>query len=928
DHRQHVSQTGDPLKKAVTPAEVTIASHTELVQLVVSLGAVIDTGIKSSLWWRSDGWHSILDWVQFGMVVLDEQIEEAEEEEEDQSEQENTNWKAFAVKILRPRIQVNNTSRGEREEQQRRKDHRERLCLKSFLSDVEQLLVSKGAKTYKKIYRDSKQKSTAYSYSSGSDLKLTYRLLSTNDAREAVHTHLNTKYDELFEAAFSGDNETVQRLCLPSAGTASDASPLQITVEVGYPDDRYSKTGLTPLVAALEGRQWNTAQLIFSISVAQYAPKEEENKFKISAIDCDDDDDDNDDNNSVDSNESGDAKPQINLVDISNHASAVKCLVSPTLMLKNCPMKWVDKEGTRHDTPLQKAIQLGDLKAFINIANIYKLFDPPIKLDDNLLSHIIKRDEVEILDEFIRRTGKGVSVKEPSSDRAKEDATSHAMSDSTRSYLGLDVHGKKREDLVAKNDRNANAHVDGPIRPLLWQAIESKAAKIVDYLGTSRPYEAYKYYAVRNSDYLAISLRHRFDLEKVLPVWLGWTMNLAGESPLSTAIMSDNLLILKKLYAKEPKLMASAMKNRIKFVGYNPLMLAIVYECSRDMIDFILANGVSPVETDNENGFNIYHLMAHGSNPKIVEHLLQKLPRDVNEILLAQQTKHKSRTPFHQAVINGYKSMVAQIINFAQSDPELLEHLMMTRDVIADLPLHTAIMRGSSVIVKELVENSPVEALHAENGVGSTPLEIARHKATLNRIRLSVIHAPECSEYRVDLDPIPDRMRVKHLEKNVPELRQTITALKRDGKLTDARVAEELDKFARHMETKLTAAKAEAEKLEIEEKSKKKSRTGTSVVQKAEYDSSNPEATYRAILEAVTAKPAKRGLVHVVDVQRSVRDHLKETKSINSDNNMAWWERRRREDEELEPEEGEEEKWKRTSAVFRRLSKLHESTQK
>ncbi|THU93789.1 ankyrin [Dendrothele bispora CBS 962.96] len=954
-NRRYVYQDGDPLKKALTPAEATIASHTELVQLVVSLGAVINTGTESSLesYVNSSTRRSILDWVQFGIAVLNKQIDEKKAKDSKkgknrgQSEQENANlsgWKAFAAKILRLLLRDNNASIEEwpwREEQRRKEeqDHRKRLCLKSFFSDVERLLVSKGAKTYNEVYPDSKQKSTAsllninsrgHSYKYGyleSSPKPPYRLLSTNHAKEAVHMHLNTKYDELFEAAFSGDNETVQRLCLPSAGTTSDASPLQITVEVGHPDNERStrSTGLTPLVAALEGRQWNTARLIFSISIAQYAPVKEENKFKIKAINFDDDDDDND-NKSVDSDESGDtvgAKPRINLVDVSNRPSAVKCSVPPTLMLENCPMVWVDKNETRYshrDTPLERVIQLGDMEAFINIANIYKLADPPIKLDDNVLSRILRCDEVEMLDEFIRRTGKGVSIKEQSEGGTKEGATSHTTTDSTRLYLGLNVHGKKRKDLAAKNDPNADTYVGRPIRPLLWKAIEG--AKIVDYLGTSRPYEAYKYYAMCNSDYLAISLRRRSDLEKVLPVWLGWTMIPTGESPLSAAITSDNLLILKKLYAKEPKLMASAMKDRIKFVGYNPLMLAIAYECSQDMIDFILANGVSPVETDNENGFNIYHLMARGSNSKIVEHLLRKLPRDINEVLLAQQTKHKLRTPFHQAVINGHKSMVAQIVKFAQSNPELLKYLMMTRDVTADLPLHTAIMRGYSVIVQELVKNSPVEALHAENGVGNTPLEIATLKETLNRIRSSDgIHASGCNYHYVDLDPMPDRMRVEHLEKNVPELRQTIAALTRDGKLTDTRVAEELAKFTQHMETKLTAAKAEAEKLEEEEKSNlEKSGTGTPVVEKAESDNSesNPEATFKAILEAVTAKPAKRGLVHVADVQRSVGGHLKDAKFNNNDNNMTWRERRRK--NELEPEEGEEEKLKQTNAIYLRLN--------
>ncbi|KAK7469254.1 hypothetical protein VKT23_003740 [Stygiomarasmius scandens] len=931
NYRQHVYQDGDALAAAVTPAEVTIASHTELVQLVVSLGAVVNRATKSSLgrYVSPDTRRSILDWVQFGIAVLNKQIQdqkEKEEKEKTDTQQNSANlsgWKAFVARIRDDNV-VNEKEREARLAEQRKRDEQEqrkRMCLKSFFSDVERLLVSKGAKTYNEIYADSENKSTAsllninvygyqsYGYTEPS-ARSPYRLLSKYYSRDAVHTHLNGKYDELFEAAFSGNNETVQRLCLPPAEVTPDASPLQITVEVAHPLNDYQSTGLTPLVAALEGRQWDTARLIFSISVAQYQPEETEAKFKISDISLDEDD-----NNSVNSDESDDTvegKPQINFVDVSRRPSAVKCSIPPTKMLNDLPITWNDKEGSEHrDTLLQKAVRLGDLEAFVNIADIYKLADPPIKLDDNVLPFILEHDQAEMLDEFLRRTGKGVSVKVTSADEAKEPSTAHAVTDSTKLYLGLNVHGKKRKDLAAKNDPNADgSNIDENIRPLLWMAIEAGATNVVDYLATSRSYEAYKHYAMCNSDELAISLRRRTNLEKVLPLWLGWTTNAIGESPLSSAIKSNKLQILKKLYAKEPKLMASAMKDRIKFIGFNPLMLAVAYGCDLDLVDFILANGVPPLETDTENGLNIYHILARRNHVKIVEHLLNKLPRDINEVLLAQQTRKDLRTPLHLAVKHSHKQIVASFIKYTHSNPELKKHLLTTRDVIADLPLHTAVMQGNSIIAKELAENSPAEVLHAENAVGNTPLEIATLKETLGRMNSSFAYrTEECHERSVSLSPEPDRARLEHLEKNVPELRETIAALTRDGKLNDPLLAEELAKFARHLETKLTTARAEADKLKREENAQTQNADDNN-------DRVDHKATLKLLLEAVAARPAERGLVHVADVQRSVGGHLK-----HADVTFSW--RAPKKDEDgFEPEEDEEEKLKRYSPVFNTLRDL------
>ncbi|KAF5369314.1 hypothetical protein D9758_002726 [Tetrapyrgos nigripes] len=858
--RHYYSQDSDPLTQAVTPVEVALATHTELVQLVVSLGGTINRGTLSSLgrYVSPQNRRSLLDWCQYGIAVINKQLREEEEKlkEKDEDHLEDTSllgWKAAAAKMQRAwthetRIQDEKATRSA--EKAGRRPTEETACSKRILRRCREVAGLQGEhKSTASLIEVNASGYPSMSTTSTSTIKTKYYQLSSNYSRSAVHMHLNDKYDELYEAAYTGNNEVVQRLCLPTEGMATESPPLQITVQLAHPTNEYVNTGITPLAAAIEGRRWKTAQLIFSIAAAQYKPEDNGEKFKINDISFDDDDDDNGSVGSDDSDDTVEGRQQISFVDVANRRSAVQCNVAPELLLKSS-IAWIDKKGFKcQDNFLPKAVKSGDFEAFVNIANIYKLADPPLKIDENnLLDAILSSNNVEMLDEYIRRTGKEISVKLPSVDEAGE--TAHAVTDSTKLYLGLNVHGKKRKDLATRNDPNAVGSLEESRTPLLWNAINHGALDIIDYLGTSRPYEAYKYFAMCNSDELAITLRRRTDLEKLLPGLLGWSINAVGESPLSTAIMAGDLPTVKRLYGKEPKLMASAMKQRIKFVRYDPLLLAAACaQTDKDMIDFILANGGSPLETEPEDGFNIYHLLAIHSNIDVMRHLLQKFPRELSETLLVQQTRKKTRTPLHIAVRKHCKPMLTLLLDFIKFDPELERRILMTRDAIGDLPLHSAVICGFAVITQLLIDRSPVEALHAENGVGNTPLEIVLlkdndHKKT--RI-MPTSNVSTCHDYHFSPDPEPDRFRLDHLEKKVPGLRKTIAVLKEDGKLSDSNMAEELAKFARHMETKLTATKAEAEKSSKEKTDEK---------EEDKFDHKDWDGTLKAVREAVTARPA------------------------------------------------------------------------
>jgi hypothetical protein len=270
-HYYYGDADADPLTQAVTPLETAIASHTDLVQLVVALGATVNRATVNSLgrYTRAETRRSFLDWVQFGIAVINKQLREEEEKDKvkgkDSEHDANlSGWKAVAAQmqhawnresyILDAKEREEKLARQKKEDEEQR---RKRLAVKAFFADVERLLVSKGAKTYNEVYPDSEHKSTAslvqvsssgYPFSIMAPvttaLKTKYYQFSTNYSRPAVHMHLNEKYDELYEAAYMGDNETVQRLCLPPEGTTSDGGPLQITVEAATSANEYQRSGM------------------------------------------------------------------------------------------------------------------------------------------------------------------------------------------------------------------------------------------------------------------------------------------------------------------------------------------------------------------------------------------------------------------------------------------------------------------------------------------------------------------------------------------------------------------------------------------------------------------------------------------------------------------------------------------------------------
>lgn len=332
-------------------------------------------------------------------------------------------------------------------------------------------------------------------------------------------------------------------------------------------------SAFSPLYVAIHRKHWVTARLILTIASAQeLKPGKEESaavfstaNIKLGAswftqiaytnaqvvIDADDSDAeiDEDDEDFVEPEE-------VNFIDVAQRKATAKYSVNPDQLLQ-IKTKLFIKDNEYDLSPINKAVVEGDFEAFVQIAELDKHLTTSSKVQSHPLLHLIQyriffeHDRAEMLDEYIRCTGYGIFL--PTKKAEKNDGV--VEKPKGKEYWGLNVHGKKRKDLATKDDPNAGSDKDsiGPT-PLVWTAIQHGAGDILKYLATERPLAAYRYYFSTNtSDKRSRNVPN--DFATILPGKLGWSANPLQETPLTAAVMSDNLDSLRLLFASHPKLM-------------------------------------------------------------------------------------------------------------------------------------------------------------------------------------------------------------------------------------------------------------------------------------------------------------------------------------------------------------------------------------
>ena len=309
---------------------------------------------------------------------------------------------------------------------------------------------------------------------------------------------------------------------------------------------------------ALYNQHWETAKLILAIACAQYCPPESTGdtsppKFVSicafhdfvlmshltpnSAGDSDDSDDE-----SMDVMEDEPSKMDVDLVDIANISSEVRVDAHPSCMLE-ASFPWIAKGGWAYMSCLMfQAILNDEYERFIKIFDLYASI-PDWEIPSHIILSTVRCDRPEMLDICIRRTGQGIILDHDTRRPTIQPASSNSKRDI---YLGLNIRGKKRKDLVAQVDPSVSPRVSIAL-PLVWEAASSGSKAVVRYLSSDRPLAAFAHYASTHENPRAKELGEASDLSAILPEKLGWRTTLLNETVVTAAAANGQVGVLEEL---------------------------------------------------------------------------------------------------------------------------------------------------------------------------------------------------------------------------------------------------------------------------------------------------------------------------------------------------------------------------------------------
>ena len=406
-------------------------------------------------------------------------------------------------------------------------------------------------------------------------------------------------------------------------------------------------SGYSTLAVAILAKRWDTAKAIISIAKAQYQKPEEEERRVQSYNDSDDSDYDSD--MSVDDYDEPVSKPQ--LVDLANRLSTVKTAVPVGRLFAYYTRIQPGEKEPRSGTPLTFALEDADVQAFEQVLAIGEMCDPPITMTPQLLGSVIKSDEPALLDAVIRKFGFGLPVQteleelETNPQHTIAEGESHGKKKTSKTYLGLNVNRVKRVDLATKGDPDAPTQIADKQIPLVWQAAQLNASKILTWLASSAPLEAYQTYMKTSTDEVAIAMKRLPKFGQRFPSLIGSTPTDIGENAVLAHLSGDSPKVetLQLLFSLYPDLKPAFVHKRVQGLQITTLHYICEKNLATEIFDFFTRQGADALVTDHR-GCNIMHIVAHRNHLKLLGHIFTKLNRDQLALLLSQPINGKQST--------------------------------------------------------------------------------------------------------------------------------------------------------------------------------------------------------------------------------------------------------------------------------------------
>lgn len=852
------------------PVEASLGARNEFYRLLAPLGADISAGTRQS--YNNGRWNSrcrgtYLDTLRDGIRELSKEIPKARSTPAPSSTPKPAvgSWKEEherlqeRLRIVRARERSSSDSEltdalatAKLEEQQRKESQ-----VLAYLKAAEKFLAENDAKTWEDATPEQDQKREE-----PKDEDTSKPAAFSTFSRQNIGDYMMKDYHDLFEACWKGDDARIVELCLPSH-QRSGQRPLEIGVYIVDPNDTWQR-GINPFTVACLAKRWHTAKLVLTIAAAQWDKPDDDTPKAARVYDSDDGSDTDSDDSSYEPE-----RAPINLEDIASRVSQVRSSTSPVTLI-DATFDWCkDAEAisTRRFDVLGKAIDERDLEAFITIVNALEEHgrDRDLVFNGLRLSQIITADAVHLLDEYIRRTGRGVDLEglDVDDDAAEPDVDAQQTS---KIYLGLNVHGKKRKDLARRSDPDAPGYESSDNVPLLWQAARAGAVEVIAWLQSPAATAAYRFYSFAKTTDRALLLR-RINLDSKMPELLGFTKSALNETPLFAAILGCQqqqvkpklTRVLKQLLKVFPD-SGAHLHLAAKHTRLTPVLLLCALGGPPDVLEFLIGQGVDVSAVDHR-GYNILHLVCLNGNEDLFKVLLDRLAGTTLETLASRASFRRRNTPFMIAVKHGRTSFVAALLN-ASKDLSILN----VADVDGDLPVHAAARRGYSQVLSLLLAQHV--QLNKENGIGDTPRDIAVKEDLRDRKSLMNKSGSVTELYANTRPGTEPRPSVPSAD-DIQRVRDVISKLSRDETWpgTNRKLAEELESFLAFiasrdsdMDTSATAEKNSTTKADSLDRSQTLELIGTA------FKVEEP-----------------RALVHLLDTLRSTTAALAQLKTPGSD---------------------------------------------
>ncbi|RMD43987.1 hypothetical protein DV735_g1143, partial [Chaetothyriales sp. CBS 134920] len=623
------------------------------------------------------------------------------------------------------------------------------------LRKVEKKILSKGGKTFYALHPDAqKEQASTYARSYQTIDKTSYRTyFSFNDP--ALTDEKKQAYLSLFEAAWTGDIETVKSLCL------SATKPLLVSTR--------DLNGFSPFSLAVIRGHYRLAETILDIATVQFQPENEEEKYRYPAPRL--------------FRELVDAK--FTVEDITTLADKAKSKVSPVDVLESPGGVWrgfggkpeaamrafdlnpdnymyyvhfypadledtgktslawfntaLKQERSRCVQGLMKfAIAKNDMKMlrFLLAAGRRLLACKGDQHGDGAKIYSVKEEyfefalrygRIEIVGELIKATGHGMPLnKMVASSGVKVD-------EKPRYYQGLTVHGHKRKDWAEQGRGQRTTLQEDHTSPLLRTIFQGNMQS-TEYYFSDGPLNRYLEFAKAHHDDKRIQGLEAAEggLSKALGSWLSARSELSAH----VAVMSKPPEKGNPLLEYVLKVVPNSLDTKSSD-GLTPLHVA--FTLGRLESAKILIEAGADKGTRDQDGSNILHTVLENEDltkPEALDRVLALLGKETVQSLALQKSNKAaagSMTPLAVYLTKfSDEKVVRRLLEYSQGKD------LSIMNGAGDYILHSLVRGNKAGLVKFLVEYRP-EMLWWENATGLTPIDVA----LVSRLRYLVEHPPD-----------------------------------------------------------------------------------------------------------------------------------------------------------------------------------------